>query len=58
MDIFPDAHHICLQSLDVQVAAGGYVEPLSTVSAGILVDGRVSGVPAQVDYHFFSNMTI
>lgn len=30
------------------VAAAGYVEPLSTVSAGTLVEGRVTGVPAQV----------
>ena len=32
-----------------KVAAAGYVEPLSTVSAGTLVEGRVTGVPAQVD---------
>ena len=31
----------------IQVAAAGYVEPLSTVSSGMLVDGRVCGVPAQ-----------
>ena len=33
-----------------QVAPAGYVEPLSTVSAGTLVEGRVTGVPAQVDW--------
>ena len=34
-----------------QVADAGYVEPLSTVSTGTLVEGRVSGVPAQVSWH-------
>ena len=33
-----------------QVADAGYVEPLSTVSTGTLVEGRVSGVPAQVSW--------
>ena len=40
--------HPVLRALH-QVAPGGYVEPLSTVSAGTLVEGRVSGVPAQVE---------
>ena len=32
----------------VQVAAAGYVEPLSTVPSGMVVAGRVCGVPAQL----------
>ena len=33
--------------LQRQVAAAGYVEPLSTVHSKVVVDGRVCGVPAQ-----------
>ena len=44
-------HHLSLkQTLYCQVADAGYVEPLSTVSAGTLVEGRVSGVPAQASW--------
>lgn len=38
----------CTMEPGCEVAAAGYVEPLSTVSAGTLVEGRVTGVPAQV----------
>jgi len=38
----------CTMEAGCEVADAGYVEPLSTVSAGTLVEGRVSGVPAQV----------
>lgn len=38
----------CTMEPGCEVAPAGYVEPLSTVSAGTLVEGRVTGVPAQV----------
>jgi len=37
----------CTLEPGCEVAAAGYVEPLSTVSSGMVVDGRVCGVPAQ-----------
>lgn len=38
----------CTLEPGCEIAAAGYVEPLSTVPSGMLVDSRVSGVPAQV----------
>ena len=38
----------CTLEPGCEIAAAGYVEPLSAVPSGMLVDGRVCGVPAQV----------
>ena len=38
----------CTLEPGCEIAAAGYVEPLSSVPAGMIVDSRVCGVPAQV----------
>ena len=38
----------CTLEPGCEIAAAGYVEPLSAVPSGMVVDGRVCGVPAQV----------